>query len=130
MPGVAAQIRVALIVAIAGRLSVLSGRSVGPSASKGIFFRLVREALKFGSEQDFRNWMTHPRPQVRALGLACLCLRQPPDLEIAAAPLLSDQAVVNVRPIGCASNRQTIAVFAKRLLADPTYLGHRSDLKR
>lgn len=129
MAGITANVRLGLIVAVTGRLNVLSGRCVGPSASKGIFFRLVRKALHAGTEPDFQKWLSHSRPQVRALGVVCLCLRQPADLEAAVSPLLSDEAIVTVRPIGCFSSKQTLAHFTKRLLADPTYLGHRSDLR-
>jgi hypothetical protein len=120
-----APIRLGLIVFIARFLTVLSGRRVGIACTKGIFFLLVREALRFGTEKNFRQWLHHSRPQVRALGLTCLCLCRPPDLEATVSPLLSDSAKVKVRPFACVVAEQSLSQLAKRLDSNPGYFGHR-----
>jgi hypothetical protein len=126
MAGPLAHIRLRVIALMAGRLPLLSGRSVGTAGLKGIFFHLVREALRLGTAHDFRQMLLARRPQVRVLGLVCLCLRRPPELKEMISPLLDDPAMVKVRPFGCAISQQSLAQLAIRLQRDPSYFGHRS----
>jgi hypothetical protein len=121
-----ARVRLRVIVPIAGFLPVLSGRSVGPSGLKGIFFQLVRAALPVGTVDDFCRMLSASQPQVRALGLVCLCLRQPANLKDLVAPLSSDESKVKIRPFGCVVTELTLAQLTQRLLRDPSAFGHRS----
>ena len=101
MAGFPARIRLALIPLIVGRLKMLSGRMVGVAGMKGAYFRVVDRAMDDGAEADFRRWLSHRNPKVRALGLTCLCLYRPDDLETAIAPLMDDPAtVIGSAPVG------------------------------
>ena len=78
---ISTETRLRWIPKIASHLNILSGRRAGPFSTKGIFFLLVSEALRIGDVKDFEPWLANSKPQVRALGIACMCLRRPPHLE-------------------------------------------------
>jgi hypothetical protein len=104
-------------------VEAISSRAVGFGGAKGEFFKLSEEILRLGAEEDFRRMIGDGNVTVKVMGLVCLAqlgVERHGDLLRLHS---SDGRRVRVSK-GCVSYETTVGEIARRLLAEPGFLGH------
>jgi hypothetical protein len=100
----------------------VTGRAVYFEGGPGAFFKLSKIFLERGKEEDFLKLTTDESPVVRSMGL--LCLAQNGMCVQTLKEHLSDNGIVGHFPLGCVGTRITVGSFVRKLLHDPSHLGH------
>ena len=104
-------------------VEVISSRAVGFAGVRGEFFKLSEEVLRLGTEEDFRRMIEDENVSVRVMGLVCLA-----QLGVARHGDLLRRHSSDGREVrlteGCLTHETTVGEIARRLLSEPSFLGH------
>jgi hypothetical protein len=101
----------------------VSSSAVGFGSAKGEFFKLSEEILRLGSERDFEQMVGDENVVVKVMGLVCLAQLGGEHSRGLLRLHTTDGRPVRVAE-GCVIYDTTVGKLARRLLAEPNFLGH------
>lgn len=104
-------------------VKAVTASAVGFASAKGEFFKLSEEILRVGTAEDFKRMAEDENVVVRVMGLVCLAQLGVGQHGEVLRSHLHDASGVALT-VGCIRHDTTVGEIARRLLADPNFLGH------